>query len=195
MPIDLAKLKIVHYPHPVLRRKAKPIGEITNEVRAVADRMVELMDEANGVGLAAPQVGLEWRMFVTCVTRDPDDTRIFINPKLSSHARDQEEYEEGCLSLPNLNALIRRPIGITIDALDLQGQPFTLSSDELDARVWQHEYDHLDGVLIIDRMSQIDRIGHRDTLKQLETAATPTSPPDERTPTRRITPLKRKARR
>ncbi len=168
MPVDVDDLTITCYPDPVLRRKARPVDQITDEVRLVARRMVELMHEANGVGLAAPQVGLDWRMFVTCVNRDPADVQVYLNPTLSSPSREQEDFEEGCLSLPNVNAPIRRPRAITLDATDLRGNHVTFRSDELPARVWQHEFDHLDGVLIIDRMSQIDRMTCRDTLKQLE---------------------------
>jgi len=168
MALDLRNLEITLYPDPVLRRKASAVGAVTQEVREVAGRMIELMHEANGVGLAAPQVGVGWRMFVTCVSREPADTRVFIDPVLTGPSREQEAFEEGCLSLPNLNVPIRRPVKIAIEATDLQGQRFTLESDELAARVWQHEYDHLDGVLIVDRMNQLDRMANRDVLKQLE---------------------------
>lgn len=168
MALDPAKLEIVHYPASVLRAKAKPLAEVNDQVRAVAMRMLHLMHEAPGVGLAAPQVGLSWRLFVANHTGEPTDDRVFINPVLSAPSRLTEDYEEGCLSLPDIRALIRRPIEITITAMGLDGQTFSLTSDELPARIWQHEMDHLDGVLILDRMSPGDRTALRRKIKALE---------------------------
>lgn len=168
VPIDPQKLTIVHYPASVLRGKAKALTQINDEVRAVAVRMLVLMHEAPGVGLAAPQVGLPWRLFVANPTGQPEDDLVFINPVLSNPSREVSDYEEGCLSLPDIRATIRRPKGITVTALDLAGKTFTLSSDELAARVWQHETDHLDGVLILDRMTELDRRACRKAIKGLE---------------------------
>ena len=168
MALQAEELELVFYPDPVLRRRASTIETITDEVRQVALRMVEIMRQAPGVGLAGPQVGLSWRLFVANASGDPNDNRVFINPVLSQPSREQEEYEEGCLSLPNVTAPIRRPKAITIQALDLEGQPFELTSDELPARVWQHEYDHLEGVLILDRMSEIDKMANKQVLRELE---------------------------
>ncbi|MCC7408922.1 MAG: peptide deformylase [Phycisphaeraceae bacterium] len=166
MPND--ELHIIWYPHPVLRRKAKPVGTVDARVRAVAATMLDLMHEAGGVGLAAPQVGLSWRLFVANPTGDPQDDRVFINPVLSDPSKEAIEHEEGCLSIPEVRANILRPKVITITATDLDGGRFTLTNDDLAARVWQHEYDHLDGVLILDRMQRIDRLANRQMLKELE---------------------------
>jgi len=170
MAIAPHKLRIVIYPDPVLRKKAVPIKAITDEVRAVAQRMIQLMHEAPGVGLAAPQVGVSWRLFVanTEPQGDPIGDMVFINPVLSSPSRELEDYEEGCLSIPQVNAQIRRPKAITIDALNLDGKPVRLTSDQLAARVWQHETDHLDGILILDRMTPIDKLANRKLIKELE---------------------------
>lgn len=168
MPIDPAKLRIVLYPDPVLRLRAKPVQRITDEVRAVAQRMIELMHEAPGIGLAAPQVGLSWRLFVACPSTDPKDDRVFINPVLVEPGRTLDDYEEGCLSLPQITGEIRRPKTITIKAMDLDGKPVRMTSDDLPARVWQHEYDHLEGTLILDRMAPIDRMACERQLKELE---------------------------
>jgi peptide deformylase len=168
--IDARTLQIVHYPDPVLRGNARPIPAVTDEVRAVAVRMLELMHAAPGVGLAGPQVGLPWRLFVANATGEPADDRVFINPQLSQPSREQVEQEEGCLSLPGINGQVRRPQRITVTAVDLDGREFTLTSDELPARIWQHECDHLDGVLIIDRMPRVERMANRDALRQLEAA-------------------------
>lgn len=168
MSIEPSKLRIVLYPDPVLRLKAKPISAITDEVRAVAQRMIELMHEAPGIGLAAPQVGLSWRLFVACPSTDPKDDMVFINPVLVEPGRTLDDYEEGCLSLPQITGEIRRPKTITIEATALDGKPVRMTSDDLPARVWQHEYDHLQGTLILDRMAPIDRMACERQLKELE---------------------------
>lgn len=182
MPTDPKNLMIVHYPEAVLRKRAKPVGGVDAEVRAVARRMIELMIEAEGVGLAAPQVGLTWRMFVAHVPsneersldHDPAQATkgpvVYINPKLSEPSRDLVPYEEGCLSLPDIRGDVRRPSTITITATDLEGNQFSQRAEGLLARCWQHEVDHLDGVLIIDKMSQIHRMRNKQAIRELEEA-------------------------
>lgn len=179
MPIDPDSLRVRYYPDPVLRLNAKPIV-LTDEVRAVARRMFDLMRRHEGIGLAAPQVGLSWRMFVTHVPagdgRSPSDApptaevepSVYINPVLSAPSGDIEPYEEGCLSLPDIRGdVLRHPI-ISVTAIDLDGRTFTRTGAGLLARCWQHEMDHLDGVLILDRMSQIHRMKSRGAVKNLE---------------------------
>ena len=170
MAVSSQALRIVTYPDPALRRKAEPVDEITDEVRAVARRMLELMHEAPGVGLAAPQVGLPWRLFVANPTGEPDDDRVFINPVIKNPTREVAPMEEGCLSLPDIRGEVMRPTKATVEATDLDGRRFELTDDALPARVWQHETDHLDGVLIIDKMSRMDRLANRRPLKELEAA-------------------------
>src|SRR5690606_21325593 len=114
---------------------------------------IELMHEAGGCGLAAPQVALNWRLFVANDTGEPGNDLVFINPQLINPGTEQHDREEGCLSLPHIAGVVRRPKIITVQALDIDGKPFEMTSDELAARIWQHETDHLDGVLIIDRMA------------------------------------------
>ena len=107
-PLDTGGLRILHYPEPVLRRKADPVGQITAEVRQVAQRLLELMREAPGVGLAAPQVGLSWRMFVANPSGEMGNDTVFINPVLSDFSMEVADKDEGCLSLPEVWATIRR---------------------------------------------------------------------------------------
>lgn len=171
MSIDVDKLRIIHYPKPVLREKAKPVHEVNDQVRRVAVRMLQLMHQAPGVGLAAPQVGLPWRLFVANHTGESGDDMVFINPSLTEPARDTDVRNEGCLSLPGIEGDINRPGAITISALDIHGLPFKRSASDLEARVWQHENDHLDGILIIDRMKKIDRTANKRALRNLEQAA------------------------
>jgi len=170
MSVSIDKLRIVNYPHPTLLKAAEPVGEVDGQVTAVAQRMIELMHEARGIGLAAPQVALPWRLFVANPTNTPGDDRVFINPVLTDPSRETAEMEEGCLSLPEINARVRRPLGITITATDLEGNAFSLTSDAMPARVWQHEYDHLDGILILDKMNRLDKLANRRAIKQLELA-------------------------
>lgn len=170
MPVSLADLRILHYPASALRAKARPIDDVNEEVRAVAQRMIELMREANGVGLAAPQVGLPWRMFVTNVP-DEGQARVYINPSVTPLGRERAVFEEGCLSLPGIHVEIERPTQVQVNAIDADGNAITVASNGFPARVWQHEADHLDGVLIIDKMSQMDRLALRRTLKDMKESA------------------------
>lgn len=185
MAIDASTLTIVHYPHPALREKARPVESVTPEVRAVALRMIKLMQEAEGIGLAAPQVGLPWRLFVVHVPEDPEEERsasadpatatllptVYINPVITDPSGPVEPYEEGCLSLPNITGEVLRPPVVTITATDPEGNRFTHRAGGLLARCFQHELDHLDGVLILDRMSQVSRLKARRAIKDLERSA------------------------
>jgi peptide deformylase len=166
--IDVDMLRIRYWPAPVLKRKAEAIPVFTDEVAAVAERMIELMHEARGVGLAAPQVGLSWRLFVANATTLPEDDLIFINPVLRDPSDETDESSEGCLSLPDVTVQVTRPKAITIEAYDISGKPFALESDDLPARIWQHEFDHLEGVLILDRMSPMDQMSTKKVLQELE---------------------------
>lgn len=167
MAVNVDLLSILHYPEPVLRQKARRIERVDDEVRAVADRMIALMREVDGAGLAAPQVGLAWRLFVTAGREEGPPDRVFINPEMTIVKNELVVREEGCLSVPGLHVNIRRPIAMQIAALDREGNEFTLQDDDFDARVWQHEFDHLEGVLIIDRMSPMDRLASRKLLKEM----------------------------
>lgn len=170
MPVDPNTLAIVHYPAPVLRQKAKTIPRVDEEVSAVARRMIELMHQAPGVGLAAPQVGLGWRLFVANPTGEAGDERVYINPELVELTGGNAVRDEGCLSLPGVTVEVTRPARATIRAINLEGETFEDSADDLLARIWQHEYDHLDGVLIIDKMSAMDRMANKRAIKELEEA-------------------------
>lgn len=164
MAIKPAELTILHYPAPALRMRARSIGKIDDEVRAVAARMIDLMREAKGVGLAAPQVGLSWRLFVTEVPEDRAP-KIYINPKLTNFGPELEIGEEGCLSLPGIQVEIERPNSVMLSALDLEGKEVTTQGHGFAARVWQHEFDHLNGVLIIDRLDPKERQSASRALK------------------------------
>ena len=171
MQVDPQTLSLIFYPSDVLRKKAQDVDPSDTNVQAVAKRMMELMAEHEGAGLAAPQVGLQWRLFVT---RDPDDAEkaiAWMNPTLEIVHPEVELAEEGCLSLPDIHGNVRRPIGIKITGWNAQGEKAEMTSDKFIARVWQHENDHLDGILIIDKMSGMDRLLNRRAIRQLERPA------------------------
>ena len=148
--------------------KCAPVETFDAALAAFVDRMLYLMKDANGVGLAAPQIGLAIRVFVCNPTGEPDGDLVCINPRFLK-LDGAEETEEGCLSIPEVDVTMRRATFATLEAYDVHGHAFECSSEGLVARVWQHEADHLDGRLITDNMSATDEIANRRALKQLET--------------------------
>jgi len=151
-------MQIVSYPHPALRWKSRDVTRIDDTLRSIVAQMFDLMYESKGIGLAANQVGLPLRLFVVNVSGDPekkDEEIVFINPVIRNRSG-SAVGEEGCLSLPGLYADVSRPEAIVVEAFDLDGQPFRVKVDDLPARVIQHENDHLDGVLFIDRIDETD---------------------------------------
>lgn len=144
---------IVTYGDPVLERKAEPITEFDAALSAVVEEMFEAMRRDRGVGLAAPQIGLSKRIFVTDV--DADKKRVFINPEIIMTSQETVEYEEGCLSFPGLYFNVKRPESLKIQAFNEKGKPFTVEADGLLARVILHEYDHLEGTLFIERITPL----------------------------------------
>jgi len=160
------RLRIVQYPEPMLRQRTQPIEVFDEALADLARRMIALMHEAKGVGLAAPQVGLSLRLFVCNATGEPQDNQVVVNPILLDF-EGFEEKPEGCLSIPGVTVNMRRPARVRLTALNAQGEAYELKGDDLRARIWQHETDHLDGKLIIDNMSEADEIANRKALKQL----------------------------
>ncbi|MGH7215567.1 MAG: peptide deformylase [Tepidisphaeraceae bacterium] len=160
-------LRIVCYPDPRLKRVAKPVQSFDANLAALADRMFEIMREHKGVGLAAPQVGVDLRLFVMNPTGEPGNDRVYVNPILTE-AEDEEEDDEGCLSIPGLNTSIWRSRKLRMTARDLQGNPIDQTESGFIPRVWQHETDHLNGTLIIDRMGPTAKLTNRRLLKELE---------------------------
>ncbi|MBW7865928.1 MAG: peptide deformylase [Candidatus Hydrogenedens sp.] len=150
----MALLKIVHYPDEPLTRKAEPVTEFGPELEQFAQDMVETMFENEGVGLAAPQVGVSRRMLVLC---EPDgEPMCLVNPELS--CMEGREYgEEGCLSLPQVYARVPRAVKIHVKALDVEGNPFEFEASDFLARIIQHECDHLDGIVFPDRLDVFTR--------------------------------------
>ena len=160
-------LQIILYPDPRLKKVSQPVEKFDESLKHLAARMLQLMREARGVGLAAPQVGQNIRMFVMNHTGDPKDDRVYVNPLLTE-AEGSEEAEEGCLSLPGLNVRIVRDKAMRMRATDLDGNDIDQVETGYIARVWQHEFDHLNGTLITDRMGAVAKMAARKTLRDLE---------------------------
>jgi peptide deformylase len=151
----MSRLEIVPHPHPALRWKSKEVSRIDDELRAMVAEMFELMYSARGIGLAANQVALPYRLFVINPSGDKaekDQELVFINPQIT-RKNGSETDEEGCLSLPEIYGPVTRATKIVVDAFDLNGQQFELELEDLHARVVQHEYDHVEGVMFTDRVA------------------------------------------
>jgi peptide deformylase len=143
-------MNVLHLGNETLRQKAVPVEEITDEIRSLVTEMFETMEREEGVGLAAPQVGRSIRLFV--VKADDGIERTFINPQIVATSQETCVYEEGCLSIPKYYEDVVRPERITVQARNEKGRRFNLEAEGFLARVIQHEYDHLEGVLFIDRI-------------------------------------------
>ena len=161
-------MQIIKYPHPTLRYKSKPLKRVDRELKEMIAEMFDLMYTHDGLGLAANQVDLPYRVFVMNVKDESGDgqERVFINPVISRKSG-QAEQSEGCLSFPEIYAPVRRPERIVVSAYGLDGREFSYAMDGLYARAVQHEVDHLDGVLFIDRLSPANQLAIREDLDDL----------------------------
>lgn len=147
--------EVVIYGDPVLEARSEPVLEFDQELELLCKEMFEAMHHDRGIGLAAPQVGVPKRIFITEV--DGDRQRVFINPEIIMTSLEESEYEEGCLSFPGLYFMVKRPATVKVQARDERGKVFSLEAEGLLARVILHENDHLDGKLFIDRISNFKR--------------------------------------
>jgi len=147
--------KILLYGDKMLETKAEPVSVFDEALASLASEMFDIMHDGDGVGLAAPQVGVPQRIFIVHI--DGDKRRLFVNPEIIETSQEVVEYEEGCLSFPGLYFTVKRPAAVKIQAFNEKGKPFTLDADGFLARVVQHEYDHLDGKLFIDRITSLKR--------------------------------------
>ena len=176
-------LPITQYGNPVLRKKCKRVTEVTDELRSFADDMVETMGDAQGVGLAAPQVDRDLQLAVVDVSHDPEcisylrvdgkETEladlmplIFINPELE-FGKEKEASTEGCLSIEGITAPVKRPLEVIAKLEQLDGSVITVETDGLLSRAIQHETDHLNGILFTDRLSTASKVSIRRKLKRL----------------------------
>jgi peptide deformylase len=161
----MALLEIKKYPDPILKKKCQEVKEVNEEIKKLVDDMVETMKKNDGAGLAAPQVGVSKRIIVVETERGP---KVFINPKIFKKTKETEIDWEGCLSIPGIFLKIKRWKGIEVEALDKEGEKVWVKAVGLVARIFQDEIDHLDGILIIDRVSKLERFKIRNRLKELE---------------------------
>lgn len=150
-------MEIRLYPDQILRCKAKPVLEFDSHTSALLDEMVNTMRQANGIGLAAVQVGIAKRMIVVDVTAGQNKPLRLLNPRIVSASDDMNTHEEGCLSIPGVTAPVKRPSRVVVEATDDCGEKITIEADDLLATCLQHEIDHLDGILFIDRISRLRR--------------------------------------
>ncbi|MEM1011837.1 MAG: peptide deformylase [Planctomycetota bacterium] len=172
---DAKDLRLVVYPDPGLRRRVPKIetfdDDTVQKLEAIGKRMLEMMREHEGVGLAGPQAAVQARVFVMNATGEPDGDRVYVNPTLSD-PDGEDEAEEGCLSLPDIRTPVLRATKLRMQAKTPAGEPIDETAEGFVARVWQHEVDHLDGKLILDRMPATVKMANRKKLRDLEAAAT-----------------------
>ena len=164
---ERALAEIRQYGDPILRAHATPVARFDDVLRAEAERMIALMRDALGIGLAGPQAGLALRIVVYQIDEEAEP-RVLVNPELLWRSEELEVAEEGCLSLPGVHVDVERPLAVRVRACDLSGEPFEIAAEGLEARVIQHEIDHLDGVLILDRAPRDQR---RAAIRQLRERA------------------------
>lgn len=164
------RMKIVHYPHPALRRESRPLTSIDKKLHLQVGEMFDLLYEAKGLGLAANQVALPYQLLILNVSGNPQDPkqgRAYINPVILER-KGSVEGEEGCLSLPGLYQKVRRAKTVKVRAYDLKGEAVEVVCNDLEARVWQHEVDHLHGILFIDKVGAIAKLAARGPVKDFE---------------------------
>jgi len=160
----MAELEIKIYPHPVLRKKARLVEKVGSDERRLAYDMIETMRSANGVGLAAPQVGVGKRVIVVEDVEGDDRAALtLINPKITQK-KGKAKFCEGCLSLPGVSNDVMRPEFITVEAINLDGDELKINTGGILARIIQHEIDHLDGIVFIDKIGFLKR---KKIIKQL----------------------------
>ena len=165
--INVDKCQITRYPAKVLGGAAQPVEKIDDGIRRLVAKMTDIMIEQKGVGLAAPQAGLPLRLFIISLDGSRENVRVYINPTVRPEGT-LEQNEEGCLSVPGIYTKIKRYAKATVTATDLDGKTFTEQAEGLYARALQHEFDHIEGVTIVNRMPTTSRIAHRKQLKKLE---------------------------
>jgi peptide deformylase len=180
----MAIREILHYPDPRLRTKAVPVEQIDDELKTLVEDMFETMYQAPGIGLAATQINVHRRLLVMDVSEDHSDPLVLINPEILEQGG-EETMDEGCLSVPGFYESVTRADWILVQAMNLDGQPFTLRADGLKAVCIQHEIDHLDGKLFVDYITNLKRQRIRKKLeKEAKAPAAPKAAPIQPTPIR-----------
>jgi len=159
----MATLTIRKYPDPVLRKKSQEVKEISNDISTLIYNMIETMDQDQAIGLSAPQVGESKRIIVINTKTGP---KALINPKIIFKGKKMDAIEEGCLSFPGLYLEVKRPIQVEIEALNAKGEQVRIKAEGMGAKVIQHEIDHLDAILFIDRLGFWQKFKLRHILKK-----------------------------
>jgi len=165
--VDVDKCRITHYPAEVLAKRAEPVEKIDDSIRQLVEKMKAIMAENKGIGLAGPQVGVPLRLFIISLDGTKEAVKVYINPTVMAATEQLQPTEEGCLSVPGISTKIRRYKKCKVTATDLDGNEFTEEAEGLYARVLQHEYDHIEGMTIAERMGSAAKIAHRKQLKKL----------------------------
>lgn len=172
---QLRLLPLAYYGDPILRRKADPVGDITPDILKLVDEMVETMDAANGIGLAAPQVHHSIRLFIIRTPVESEEGKVefgeikaLINPELSMPSQETWKESEGCLSIPGIRSSVERPLEITVEYTTLEGKRVKEHLKGWAARVVMHENDHINGVLFIDRISEEEKLKLKPELQKLQ---------------------------
>ncbi len=153
----MAELKIELLGAPVLRERATEVEAVDDDLRRLVEDMFETMYAAEGIGLAAPQVGVRRRILVVDLNDEDTPRYALVNPRIVEKGREKDRLEEGCLSIPGVSEYVERPVSIVVEALDPSGDPVRIEAEGMLARCLQHEIDHLDGVLFIDHLSPLKR--------------------------------------
>ena len=164
---DDLEFDITLYPSPILRKVAAPVEAFDDELAGIVAAMYRRMAESNGVGLAAPQVGLKKRILVLNHTGEEKDNLTLVNPRIVDRSGPLTSFDEGCLSFPGIYAEIERPDRCKVEAVDIHGEPIVAEYDGFVSRIIQHEYDHLEGVLLVDRMSPADKVRNKAVLDEM----------------------------
>lgn len=163
----MALLHILHYPDPRLHTAAKPVTQVDERIRTLVADMAETMYDAPGIGLAATQVNVHEQVVVIDLSETRSELQVFINPEIVWASAERKDWEEGCLSVPEVYDRVERPERVRIRALDLQGQPFEREMDGLMAVCIQHEMDHLKGKVFVEYLSSLKQMRIKTRLKKL----------------------------
>ncbi len=162
----MALLEILEFPDPRLRTKAQPVADVDDKIRQIVEDMFETMYDSKGIGLAATQVNIHQRIIVIDISEEKNEKNVFINPQITILDDVPDSYDEGCLSVPGFYETVERPKKVRVEALNQNGEAFTIEPEGLLAVCIQHEIDHLDGKLFVDYISPIKRNRIRKKLEK-----------------------------
>lgn len=160
-------MEVVLYPDPILKKRTEPISEVTEDIVKLSQEMIKTMHRANGVGLAGPQVGIAKQIIIVNPTAEEGNETVYLNPKILKR-KGKEVGEEGCLSFPGVYGNVQRSTWIQVNAMLISGDEITFEAKDFEARVLQHEIDHLLGVLFINKIQPVEQIAIKTQLKELE---------------------------